>query len=248
MVADLNTRLSTQEAAAVADVVVISVPIESTVDVIRQVGPLVRKDALLMDVTSIKVAPVEAMLEVCRGSVVGTHPLFAPSVHSLQGQRVVMCRGRGDDAFDWIDESFRSRGLVVMESAPSDHDRAMSLVQVLIHFATEVMGRTLVRLGVDIDDTLRFTSPVYLMELLMTARHFAQSSNLYASIQMSNPDTSEVTAAFVEAAASVRETVIRKDREAFATLFEEVRELFGSFTDQALEQSSFLIDRIVERA
>ncbi len=92
-VADLETELTPEEAADVADMVVISVPIDRTADVIRGLGPLVRGDALLMDVTSIKEAPVEAILQSCRGSVIGTHPLLAPSVHSLQGQRFVLGRG-----------------------------------------------------------------------------------------------------------------------------------------------------------
>jgi chorismate mutase / prephenate dehydrogenase len=248
MIADLDTPLSPQEAAATADVVLISVPIDVTVEVIRRLGPMVRPEALLMDITSIKGAPVAAMLEASRASVVGTHPLFGPSVHSLQGQRVVLCPGRGDAWLDWVRGMFHARGLVMMEATPEEHDRAMSIVQVLIHFSTEVMGKTLARLGVSIEKTLAFTSPIYLMELLMTARHFAQSPDLYASIQMSNPATAEVTAAFAETAEKLRELAVAKDHEAFLRMFREVHDYFGTFTEQALEQSSFLIDRLVERA
>lgn len=247
MIADLDTSLTPEQAALVADVVVISVPIDRTVEVVRQLGPLVRKDALMIDVTSIKKQPLEAMLEACEASVVGTHPLFGPSVHSVQGQRVVLCRGRGDAWFDWLYRMFHARGLVIKEATPEDHDHAMAVVQVLVHFSTEVMGRTLADIGVDIRETLAFTSPVYLMELLMTARHFAQSPELYASIEMSNPETPKVTEAFVRAAHHLQDMVSTQDREAFEGLFVELRDLFGDFTDQALEQSSFLIDRLVER-
>ncbi len=247
MIADLDTQLTPDEAASVADVVLISVPIDVTMDVIRRLGPRVRQDALLLDVTSIKAEPVKAMLEASQASVLGTHPLFGPSVHSLQGQRVVLCPGRGDQWLDWARQMFRARGLATLEATPEEHDRAMSIVQVLVHFSTEVMGRTLSQLGVSIDKTLAFTSPVYLMELLMTARHFAQSPDLYASIEMSNPATPEVTAAFVQAAQHLEQLVAGKDHQAFAEMFREVHDLFGSFTDQALEQSSFLIDRLVER-
>ena len=65
----------------------------------------------------------------------------------------------------------------------------MAIVQVLTHYSTEVLGRTMQRLDVPVMETLRFTSPIYHMELLMTARHFAQSADLYASIEMSNPNT-----------------------------------------------------------
>ena len=247
MISDLDTQLTPEEAAAVADVVLISVPIDATVEVIRRLGPRVRQDALLMDVTSIKAEPVQAMLEASTASVVGTHPLFGPTVHSLQGQRVVLCPGRGDAWLAWLRQMFHARGLVMQESTPEEHDHAMSIVQVLVHFSTEVMGNTLAHLGVSIEQTLRFTSPVYLMELLVTARHFAQSPELYASIEMSNPAASEVTEIFAKTAQQMQNLVADKDHQAFAKMFREVRDYFGAFTDQALEQSSFLIDRLVER-
>ena len=248
MIADLATQLTPDEAAEVADVVVVSVPIDATVEVIRRIGPRVRKDALLMDVTSVKSEPLQAMLDASKANVVGAHPLFGPAVHSLQGQRVVLCPGRGEQWLEWLRQTFQSRGLIVMEAEAQEHDRIMSVVQVLVHFSTEVLGKTLTRLGISIDETLAFMSPIYLMELIMTARHFAQSPDLYASIQMSNPATTRVTDAFVEAAGQLQQLAIDKDHDGFARVFEEVHDFFGSFSDQAMEQSSFLIDRLVERA
>lgn len=247
-VADLDTTVSPEQAARIADVVVISVPIEITIDVIRKIGPLVRTDGLLMDVTSIKEAPVRAMLESTQASVVGTHPLFGPTVHTVQGQRIVLTPGRGDAWAAWLRQNLSARGLAVCEATAQEHDQAMAIVQVLTHFSTEVMGRTLSRLGAPIARTLEFTSPIYLMELIMTARHFAQSADLYASIQMSNPLTPQVTGEFIAAAQELRDAVTEGDRAAFRRLFAEVQQHLGSFRDQALDQSSYLIDRLVERA
>jgi chorismate mutase/prephenate dehydrogenase len=128
MLADLDTETTPEETARIADVVVISVPIDVTLDVIRQLGPLVRPDALLLDITSIKQAPLEAMLESTQASVVGTHPMFGPSVHSLQGQRIVLCPGRGEEWINWARQMFRARGLTIKEADPADHDRAMAIV------------------------------------------------------------------------------------------------------------------------
>lgn len=247
LVADLGTELRPVDAAAVADVVVVSVPIDATESVIREVGPHVREDALLMDVTSIKEAPIAAMLASTTSSVVGTHPMFGPNVHSLQGQRVVVCRARGDGWAEWVAAMLRARGLTVQETTPAQHDRMMAVVQVLTHFQTQVLGLTLARLGTPLDETLRFTSPAYLMELYVTARHFDQSPDLYGPIEMRNPATAHVTAAFGAAAAEVADILGSGDRERFRALFDEVRTFFGGFTHEALEQSSFLIDRLVER-
>ena len=248
LVSDVATTLRAAEAAAVADVTVISVPIASTVQVIREVGPHVRPDALLMDVTSVKQGPVAAMLESTNASVVGTHPMFGPGVHSLQGQRMVVCRARGDAWADWVVHSLTARGLVVTETTPDRHDRAMSVVQVLTHYQTQVLGLALARQGLPLEETLSFTSPAYLLELYVSARHFAQAPELYGPIEMLNPRTGEVTAAFQAAAREVAEILASGDQARFAALFAEVRAFFGPFTEVAVEQSSHLIDRIVERS
>jgi len=248
MIADLDTRLTPAEAASTADVVVISVPIDATTEVIRELGPLVRPDALLMDVTSLKTEPMKAMLEASQASVVGTHPLFGPSVHSLQGQRVVLTPGRGEEWLQWLRNMLHARGLAMMETSPEEHDQAMAVVQVLVHFATEVMGKTLASLDIPLDRTLMFTSPIYLMELLLTARHFAQSPDLYAAIQMLNPESTTVMDTFIRASEELRNTTRSGSREDFSKMFADVGQFFGTFTEQALEQSDFLIDRLVERA
>lgn len=247
LICDIDTALTARQAAAAADVVVVSVPIHATEMVIRDIGPFVRDDALLMDLTSIKQEPVRAMLSSTPASVVGTHPMFGPSIHTLQGQRMVVCRARGDQWTEWLIEALSAHGLIVTEVSAEHHDRVMSVVQVLTHFQTQVMGLTLARLGVPLSETLKFTSPIYLLELYTTARHFAQSSELYGQIEMQNPRTGEVTSTLRNAAAELAQIIAEGDQSAFDALFEEVRGFFGTFTTEALEQSSYLIDRIVER-
>ena len=247
IVADLDTALRPVDAAREADVVVISVPIDSTERVIAEVGPCVRDDALLMDVTSIKEAPVSAMLASTRASVVGTHPMFGPGVHTLQNQRLVLCRARGDAWADWLAGQLAARGLSITETTPGHHDRMMAIVQVLTHFQTQALGLTLSRLGVPLADTMPFTSPAYLLELYVAARHFAQEPGLYGSIEMRNPRTADVTGAFHAASTELAGVLADGDSAQFERLFVEVREFFGAFTEEALQQSSYLIDRIVER-
>ena len=249
IVADLDTTIQNTEAASAADVIVIAVPIEETIRVIKEIGKHCKVGSLLMDVTSTKSQPIRAMCEESTGtSVIGTHPLFGPSVHSLQGQRIAVVTERDEHNWDrWLSTILHGRGFSILHTTAKEHDEAMGIVQVLTHQATEVLGRTIQKLGVDIRKTLEFTSPIYLIDLLMAARHFAQSSELYASIVMSNPETERVLNALRDAGEELRDIVLDQDRDRFHTLFTEVHEHFGEFSEQALEQSSFLIDRLVER-
>jgi len=244
--ADLHTKLSPKEAASTADVVIISVPIRETRAVIEELGPLVRKDALLMDVTSIKAAPMEAMLASTHASVVGTHPMFGPGVNTYQGQRVVVCPGRGNEWLQWVRQMLTARGLVITEANPEEHDSMMAIVQVLHHYKTQVLGLALSRAGAPLEETLRFTSPAYLLEAYVTGRHFAQAPELYGPIEMLNPDSGRVIGVFRKAAADLATILGNQDQAEFDEVFEVVRTFFGDFTEEALEQSGFLIDRLVE--
>ena len=80
----------------------------------------------------------------------------------------------------------------------------------------------------------------------VTGRHFAQSPDLYGPIEMLNPDLNRVIEEFGKAAADLAKILAAGDQEAFDQVFSDVRAFFGEFTDEALEQSGFLIDRLVE--
>ena len=123
LVSDIGTECSNIEVASTSDVVVIAVPIEVTIDVINEVGKHVRDDALLLDVTSTKTGPVEAMCAQTSCSVVGTHPLFGPSVHSLQGQRIAIVPERvTDEWLSWLEQLFNARGLSIILTTSKEHD------------------------------------------------------------------------------------------------------------------------------
>lgn len=256
--ADRDTALRAAEAARQVDVIVFAVPIDVTEAVIAEVAPHARPGALLMDITSVKVGPVAAMRRAApHATVIGTHPLFGPAVSSFQGQRVVVTpaeadrdgdAGEADAAWlDWLTTSLRGTGLDVVDATPADHDRIMSVVQVLTHYSTEVLGQTLARLEVSLEETLRFTSPVYYIDMLMAARHFAQPASLYAAIQTGNPFTARVTRTFQEVAGELAGVVSSGDAVRFGRVFDEVRGFFGPFSEKALDESRYLIDRLVER-
>jgi chorismate mutase/prephenate dehydrogenase len=141
---------------------------------------------------------------------------------------------------------FTARGLVLTETSAEQHDAMMAIVQVLHHFKTQVLGLALSRAGAPLEETLRFTSPAYLLETYVTGRHFAQAPELYGPIEMLNPDSRQVIGIFQQAAADLATILESQDQAAFDGVFEQVRAFFGEFTEEALEQSGFLIDRLVE--
>ena len=77
-----------------ADVVIVSVPIANTTEVIERLKPYLTPNMLLADLTSVKRVPLQKMLEVHQGAVVGLHPMFGPDIASMAKQVVACCDGR----------------------------------------------------------------------------------------------------------------------------------------------------------
>ena len=210
-------RASAPELPAMAresDILIVGVPIDATLDVIRQVGPHVLSDALLMDLTSLKAEPVRAMLAASTAEVAGCHPLFGPDVPSLAGQNVVLCPGRGRRWLDWLRSLFEMKGGRVIETTPEHHDRMMAVVQGLTHLDTVVMGLTLRGSGIDPKELVRFSTPTFRARLEMIEKVFGGSPGLYANIITGNPAVPEIIRRFEENLQALKELVARGDAEA----------------------------------
>ena len=233
------------EAVRRADIIVIAVPMAVACTVVDELGPHVRADALLCDINSLKKSVCEAMAASCAGEALGLHPMFGPTVHALRRQKVVVCPVRPGPVGAWLRRELGHMGLELIDSDPATHDRMMAVVQVLVHFSTLVMGEALRKTGVSVEESLQFTSPIYRLELAFVGRLFAQNPNLYAEIEMSNPEGAPVRRCFLEAARVLDRTISGGDRTAFRELFGGVSRYFQDFSREAMQLSDFIIDTMV---
>lgn len=226
---------ASEEIVKNADIVIVSVPISVTVDVIENIGPNVPEDALLCDVTSVKQRPVEAMKKYS-DEVLGMHPMYAPS-NSINGQKIVMCPIKGNK-WTVMEEFWEENGADLHFTDPEAHDKAMSFVQGLMHFSELVVADVMRKSEFKGEDMQEFSSPVYRLITDLTARMLNQQSGLYGSIQKENPENEEIREDFIESAEELSELV--EDEEAFAERFEELGEQFDmegaqKRTDEVIE-------------
>ncbi|MBI5253496.1 MAG: prephenate dehydrogenase/arogenate dehydrogenase family protein, partial [Euryarchaeota archaeon] len=208
------------KAAEESDVVIISVYIENTVEVIRQVAPHVRSGCLLMDLTSVKVEPCRAMKKFAKRGVeiIGTHPMFGPRVTSIEGLTFIVAPIRTKKWDKFLLGFLKNRKAKIFITTPEEHDRIMGVVQGLTHFAYIAAASTLRELNIDVRYSKNFASPIYELMLDLIARIVGQSPKLYASIQMHNPVVKKVHRTFIKQAQILRDTVAKKDTAAFAKI------------------------------
>ncbi len=216
-------------AAKESDVVVISVYIENTAEVIKQVAPHVRAGCLLMDVTSVKAEPCTLMKQFANKEVeiIGTHPMFGPRTTSIEGMSFIVTPVRVKKWDHFLFDFLSRHRAKVFVTTPEEHDRVMAVVQGLTHFAYISIASTLRELNVDVRHTRKFASPIYELMLDFVARIVGQSPQLYASIQMHNPNVGTVHESFIKQAQNLKEAIARKDVQEFTRIMSSAAKHLG---------------------
>nr|WP_181501107.1 prephenate dehydrogenase [Methanococcus maripaludis] len=243
------------DAAEKGDIVIISVPINVTESVIKEVAPHVKPGSLLMDITSIKERPAKLMAEFSKTGVfvLPTHPMFGPETPSLNRQVVILTPTENEKTnpfFEKIKEFLEIEGAKVIVVSPKEHDKIMGVVQGLTHFVYISLGSTLKDLGIDIKESRNFASPIYELMINIIARIIGQNPYLYADIQMHNPQIKTIHDTFIKNCENISEIVQNKDRDSFVENMKNSARHFGNETKRGLNCSNkavYAISKEIEK-
>ncbi len=245
IISDLTTNLTNIELVKSSDIIIISVPIDKTISVINDVMPFLTENKLIIDMTSVKMETTEIMKQSA-ADVIGLHPMFNPSVGLISNQTMIIIPVR--DRNNWlsvIQGYFEEKNVNLKITTPENHDRMMSLIQVLIHFNSISIGITMAKMGFDINETLEYTSPIYRMELTMIGRIFAQNGRLYGNIPMYNPFTQKTLLEHKLTLEEISKIILTKDLDGFIDKFEFASKFFENFKEKAMDESNKLIKEMV---
>jgi len=196
--------LSNKELVQKSDVVIISVPIRVTVEIIKEVGPYIAPEALLMDFTSLKKASVEAMLKYSKSEVMGAHPLFGPNIESLKGQTI---------------------------TTPEKHDQIMAVIQALTHFFLLGFALILKESPFSMETLMRYATPNFqiISQRIFHLNH--QNPEIYASIQFDNPFYHEkILPLCWEVLERLKKIIQDQNYEEFLKIFQELGDFLGNYS------------------
>ena len=245
LVSGRSTELSNRDLAENCDVVMVSVPIRATVEVIRGIAPLMRDDQVLCDLTSVKKVPVSEMLK-SGASVIGFHPMFGPNLPGIRGQNIVATPARcPDETLSLFTSIFASEGARVTVMTPEEHDRVMAVVQGLVHFATLAVADAVRTSGTDLEKILSVMSPVYRIEMGLIGRILGQSPDLYGDILRMNPEVMPVLEGFSQSVERLKDSVAAPGDDNFQAFFAGNRECFEDYVPLATRDTDALIEALV---
>ena len=173
-----------------ADIVILAVPLSKMDQTTSPLAPYSHEDQLWIDIGSLKQKPVESMLR-SKAKVIGTHPLFAPSV-GFQSQNVIICPARDTNNKKYekmVADLFDSFGAKTTVMQAEEHDRMMGAVQQLPHFILIAWGMTLKEMAIDPDKLAAASTPVFRLMKEALDKMTTQDPSIYYAIQKENPLT-----------------------------------------------------------
>ena len=226
----LGVEVTMDNVAAVksAGIVMISVPVDNFEAVVKQVAPYIAPKQLILDVTSIKLFPMETMHHYLKsGLVLGTHPVFGPGASGVSGQNFVLTPTSENERVlaNKARKYLEARGAKVALMTPREHDEMMAVILGLAHFIAIVSADTLLNF-----DNLRQMEAsggiTYKVLLTLVESVTSEDPELYASLQMSLPNMVKIEDLFRERGKMWADLVRNKDRQQFVKKMSALRRRF----------------------
>ena len=172
-----------------SDWIILSVPIDKTLDVFNSVKDKIRKDQVLSDFTSVKSIIGEQTYDF---EFISCHPLFGP-LNTIEGQNIVTIPVSEGSLYTSIIDIFSRIGLKITEmKSLREHDKYMSLIQGMTHFSHVCFTTAMKKLDLDFDKVMEICSPIYQSNISFSSRITGGDENLYTNIIMDNPANKEV--------------------------------------------------------
>ena len=247
----LGVDFTTDNAEAVksADIILISVPIGSFEAVIGQIGPLVTREQLVIDIMSVKAAPMEAMhRHVEAGKILGMHPMFGPGARDIAKRSFMLTPTTEEerDTAEKVKRYLEHREARVTVLSPEEHDEIMTVVLGLSHFIAIVAGDTILRFN-RLRQMGSASGITFKLLSTLTESVISEDPDLYASLQMNLPNLAEIEKKFQEKARIWAELVASGDQDGFVRKMKALKARFNTINPdfgKAYEDMYKLLDML----
>lgn len=225
-------RLSpTFEALGAADLVVIAVPVDEALTVLRRAAPHLNHASLITDVGSTKARIVALATELGIGErFIGAHPMAGDHRSGWGASRaglfvdapLYLCRAADaiPQAMSLADALWRTLGARPIEMDAVAHDERLAWTSHLPHMVAVMLGLTLGEGGVGRDELGPGGRDM--------TRIAGSSPEMWTAIAVDNADAIETTLAVAEREISaLRDEIARRDEVALHARFAAARRWFG---------------------
>lgn len=204
------------EAVQNADQILLCVSINAMEEVIKTISPALHEGQIVMDIASIKEAPVETMHKYIKSAIVlGTHPVFGPGSNGVKHKAYVLTptNAKEQEFAEKFKKWLEKEEAHVFITTPRKHDELMSVVLGLPHFLGLVACETLLEQK-NLPETKKVAGTTYRMLFTLAEATAMEIPDLYASIQTNLPNLGKIEDQFITKAQEWLNLIKKKNAEA----------------------------------
>ncbi len=223
LLVDLTTNF--KEAVQDADQILLCVSINALEEVVKAIGPAIHEGQIVMDICSIKEAPVRTMHQYLKeATVLGTHPVFGPGSNGIKHKAYVLTptNAKEQEFAEKFKQWLEKEDAHVFIMTPKKHDELMSVVLGLPHFLGLVACETLLEQK-NLPETKKVAGTTYRMLFTLAEATALETPDLYAAVQTNLADLGEIESLFMTKAQELLTLIKDKDQKAIIERMEQLK-------------------------
>jgi len=224
----VNYEFSLERSVKQADIVMVTIPISSTPEIIKRIGPYLKENALIFDITSIKKTVFEALKDLKNNfpvNCISLHPMFGPGIKDMKNYVMVVLKIGGTDKYDIIINDlldiFRSDGLIITETSPDIHDKRVALTLGVPHMLNILFLNLLKNSNENLNELTKYTGTTFLLQKVFAESIIQREMEMFGEIQMENQQFLAILEMFEKLVIKYRKLIENKDTKGFNEIFSQ---------------------------
>jgi prephenate dehydrogenase len=241
----IHTKYSSSNADAArgSDVILLAVPANAISKVIKEILPVLRRNALICEISATKsvVMPALRSAEKRGAKVASIHPMFGPLAHGIRGRRIIAIK-TGKDTRGYKKMRRLLQGAHFFLTDQDIHDKHMALTLGLPHFLNMAFAMTFSKRR-NLAEVRGFAGRTFDLQMLL-AEAIADEPETTADIQIMNKEFPRVLRDFQRNIRSLARIVNQRHRAKLLARYREIRK--GLLTDSQFRVARAAFEKVTE--
>ncbi|UCD01624.1 MAG: prephenate dehydrogenase/arogenate dehydrogenase family protein [Promethearchaeota archaeon] len=224
----VNYELDLKKSVENADIVIVSIPIKSTSELIQKIAPLMKNNSLLFDITSLKQEIYMILREIQKKypiNCLSIHPMFGPGIKTTKNYVILVLKIGGTEQYEEIIDDlislFRSDGFIITETTPDIHDSKIALTLGVPHMFNILFLNLLRRANDSLSELTRYTGTTFLLQKIFAESIIQREMEMFGEIQIENDKFHKVIDLFEDLIKEYKFIIKNKDLIGFKKIFTE---------------------------
>ena len=224
----VNYEFSLERSVRQADIVMVTIPIKSTTEMIKNIGPYLKENALIFDITSIKKSVFEALEDLKNTfpvNCISLHPMFGPGIKDMKNYVMLVLKIGGTDKYEMIINDlldlFKSDGLIITETSPDIHDKRVALTLGVPHMLNILFLNLLQNADEPLNELTKYTGTTFLLQKVFAESIIQREMEMFGEIQMENQQFLRILEMLEKLIKKYRKLIENKDMKGFSEIFSQ---------------------------